>query len=323
MFGDLLSWFLVLMLVVAFIEYGRWLFSSPTREETTECGEGMKEACRYDLRKFCEYYLEETFYNEFTRDQAKAIAGLQSSILFGGEYLQPIERGLGCTSIIKAAAIWAAAYRHRSFIVVLCRQASHAQMMHHQVDDELWKNERLWDDFPRKTRWPSIAFLSITESLKGVIETNEAGQRIRPDCVLADSIDSGNFSLCENERRRRAFDRFVGSLHFQQPGTTPLAIGRLWGFESLRQIIDRVAAKSLSEGLRKVHKSLTELHEFETRTRTSTGKAKAGRAFVELDPQGEPPAAPQEQTGCEGTTRNEAAARDAVERLRSQKTDSA
>lgn len=229
----LLELCVLLFLTIAAVEFIHWFYTrSPGEEpEDEHDGEAMKEACRYDFRKFCEYYLADTFHDTFTPSQAKTIAGLQTVILFGGHGVESIRRGCGATSMIMAAAIWAAAYRHRAFIVVLTGQASAAATMRHQVESELWHNERLWEDFPQGDPWPAIEFLSITESLRGVMETSEEGRRIRPDCILADSIGGWSSSPAEIDFRRRAFERFVGDLHYRQPGGRPLAIAELEGIE--------------------------------------------------------------------------------------------
>jgi len=303
MFIHLVAWCLILLSLIVAVELCRWLFIWPPDDEPDddEC-EGMKEACRYDFRKFCEYYLPETFYNEFTPRQARTIAGLQSVILFGHHGEAEMHHGEGTTSMIKAAAIWAAAYRHRDFIVVFTGQASAAEMMRRQVEAELWHNERLWEDFPQIDPWPPIAFLSITESLKGIIETTADGKRIRPDCVLADSIGGWARSLSDLENRRRTFQRFVGALHFCQPGSKKLAVAELVGVEPPRP--STIASMKASEirGL------------FGQPGR----RVKAGEAVVYVDDQeGDPPAAPQDPHVAT-TLRNLKKAREAVDRMRSQ-----
>lgn len=283
MFIDLLSWCVLLIVAIAAVEYFRLLFtSSPGEEPEDDDGEAMKEACRYDFRKFCEYYLAETFHDTFTPRQAKTIAGLQSVVLFGGHGQDQVHRGDGATSMTMAAAIWAAAYRHRAFIVVLTGQASAAATMRHQVESELWHNERLWEDFyPQVDPWPPIEFLSITESLRGVVDTNAEGRRIRPDCVLADSIGGWSRSPAEIENRRRAFQRFVGDLHFRQPGGKPLAIAELEGIE--------VEPRSTLAGL-----TAEQLRAKYARP-ADPQPIKEGQAYVILDdPEGDPPAAPRD-----------------------------
>ncbi|MEW4566113.1 hypothetical protein AB1K70_26585 [Bremerella sp. JC770] len=329
MFYDLLSWCVLLIVAIAAVEYFRWLFSTPPGEEleANQDREGMKEACRHDLWTFCEYYLGDTFTNSFTPHQTRMIAGLQSVILFGGHLNGDMYHGEGSTSILKAAAIWAAAYRHRAFIVVLTGHASNASMMRRQVESELWHNERLWEDFPQSDPWPPIGFLAISESLKGVIETNAENQRIRPDCVLADSIVGGVTSFAAIDFRRRAFQRFVGGLHFNQPGERPLAIIELEcvGGKPLSSIGSMTTEELRAKCARasKINTMTAEEIRATFAKRSDSQPIKAGQAYVLLDdPEEDVPAAPQDPHTAAATLRNVEKAREAVLGMRSQhKTD--
>jgi len=282
MFYDLLSWCVFLIVAIAAVEFFRWLFITPPGEEPEDDrdAEGMKEACRYDLRKFCEYYLRDTFYNEFTPRQARTIAGLQSVILFGGEFPGVIGRGEGTTSMIKAAAIWAAAYRHRKFIVLLSCWASSAIALRCQVEGELWENARLVRDFPRGKPWSPIGFYSLSENLRQVIEVNYV---TCPDCVLVDSVESNPKTRAIVERRRRYLKRFVDDLHFRQPAGGQLAVANLVGVERQQELLAKYARAQ----------AINQMTAEEIRAKfakwSESQPISVGQAYV----QSEPPAAPR------------------------------
>ncbi|MBR0056906.1 MAG: hypothetical protein IJP66_06205, partial [Kiritimatiellae bacterium] len=107
-----------------------------------------KEACRFDFRKFCETYFPEVYSLEWSDDHLRAIEKLQKAVLEGGLFALAMARGSGKSSLTETAAIWAMAYGHREFIVVIGASEGAALEMLDSIKTELEVNEHLAEDFP-------------------------------------------------------------------------------------------------------------------------------------------------------------------------------
>ena len=107
-----------------------------------------KEACRFDFRKFCETYFPEVYNLEWSDDHLRAIEKLQKAVLEGGLFALAMARGSGKSSLTETAAIWAMAYGHREFIVVIGASEGAALEMLDSIKTELEVNEHLAEDFP-------------------------------------------------------------------------------------------------------------------------------------------------------------------------------
>lgn len=107
-----------------------------------------KEACRFDFRKFCETYFPEVYNLEWSDDHLRAIDKLQKAVLEGGLFALAMARGSGKSSLTETAAIWAMAYGHREFIVVIGASEGAALEMLDSIKTELEVNEHLAEDFP-------------------------------------------------------------------------------------------------------------------------------------------------------------------------------
>jgi len=110
--------------------------------------EARKESCRFDFRKFCETYFPEVYNLEWSDDHLRAIAKLQKAVLEGGLFALAMARGSGKSSLTETAAIWAMAYGHREFIVVIGASEGAALEMLDSIKTELEVNEHLAEDFP-------------------------------------------------------------------------------------------------------------------------------------------------------------------------------
>lgn len=107
-----------------------------------------KEACRFDFRKFCETYFPEVYNLEWSDDHLRAIDKLQKAVLEGGLFALAMARGSGKSSLTETAAIWAMAYGHREFIVVIGASEGASLEMLDSIKTELEVNEHLAEDFP-------------------------------------------------------------------------------------------------------------------------------------------------------------------------------
>ena len=110
--------------------------------------EARKESCRFDLRKFCETYFPEVYNLEWSDDHLRAIEKLQKAVLEGGLFALAMARGSGKSSLTETAAIWAMAYGHREFIVIIGASEGAALEMLDSIKTELEVNEHLQEDFP-------------------------------------------------------------------------------------------------------------------------------------------------------------------------------
>lgn len=110
--------------------------------------EARKESCRFDFRKFCETYFPEVYNLEWSDDHLRAIEKLQKAVLEGGLFALAMARGSGKSSLAETAAIWAMAYGHREFIVVIGASEGAALEMLDSIKTELEVNEHLQEDFP-------------------------------------------------------------------------------------------------------------------------------------------------------------------------------
>ena len=115
-----------------------------------------KEACRLDLVRFVMEYCIGDFDGalfdhepsagiiEYLRELERSILGTAS----GGTVLVVMPRGIGKTTCAQAAAIWAAAYGHRKFIVMIAANADNAEDIMKDVWGFLEGDGPFFDDFP-------------------------------------------------------------------------------------------------------------------------------------------------------------------------------
>jgi hypothetical protein len=78
-----------------------------------------REACRLDLRLFCEMYHQATFHLAWSDDHLQVITALQSAVLEGGQAAIAMPRGSGKTALSIAACEWALLYAHRRFLLLI------------------------------------------------------------------------------------------------------------------------------------------------------------------------------------------------------------
>jgi len=74
-----------------------------------------REACRHDLKLFCETYLRYLFRLAWSRDHLKAVRKTQNAILEGGLFALAMPRGSGKSTLFIAAIVWAIIYGHHKF----------------------------------------------------------------------------------------------------------------------------------------------------------------------------------------------------------------
>jgi len=78
-----------------------------------------RDACRLDLRRFCDTYHPATFCLPWSADHLRVLAKAQAAVLLGAQLAVAMPRASGKTSIVIAAVEWALLFGHRRFVVVV------------------------------------------------------------------------------------------------------------------------------------------------------------------------------------------------------------
>ncbi len=131
-----------------------------------------KEECREDFKKFCESYFPEVYNLEWSADHLRAIEKIQKSVLGGGLFALAMARGSGKSSLTESAAIWAMAYGHREFVVIIGASEGAALEMLDSIKTELEVNEHLAEDFPEMV-YPIACLEGIANRCAGQLYKGE------------------------------------------------------------------------------------------------------------------------------------------------------
>lgn len=107
-----------------------------------------RKSCERNLEKFLRVYFPQSFPLPFSPDHRKAIKRIETAVLHGGLFALAMPRGDGKSTICERAAIWALAYGHRRFVVLISAEASLSTESLDSIVSELENNELLGADFP-------------------------------------------------------------------------------------------------------------------------------------------------------------------------------
>lgn len=107
-----------------------------------------REACREDLGKFLKTYFPGTFRHDWSAVHLRLIELIQIVVLVGALLAMGIPRGWGKTSLCVRAVIWAIAYRHHVFVMLIGASNEAAKAMILDIRTELETNVLLQEDFP-------------------------------------------------------------------------------------------------------------------------------------------------------------------------------
>lgn len=108
-----------------------------------------RESCRLDLLNFCKTYFGKTkFRLPFAKYHLETIEIIQQTVLHGGLHSYALPRGGGKTTIAEVAALWATAYGHRKFLVVIGANGELAKLILDSIKAEIEDNDILFQDFP-------------------------------------------------------------------------------------------------------------------------------------------------------------------------------
>lgn len=107
-----------------------------------------KKRCKNDLREFLKTYFPQKFDKPWSKDHEVVIKKIQASVLSGGLFALAMPRSSGKTTICERATIWAVAYGHRKFVVLIGATDDAARGNLEEIKTEIECNELLFQDFP-------------------------------------------------------------------------------------------------------------------------------------------------------------------------------
>lgn len=108
-----------------------------------------RQSCRFNLLKFLvTYFPESTGLSPFSEDHKRVIKRIEACILRGGRFVNAVYRGFAKTTISENAAIWAAAYGHRNYVLLFGANAEAGAENVESFQLELMENQLLAEDFP-------------------------------------------------------------------------------------------------------------------------------------------------------------------------------
>lgn len=107
-----------------------------------------RNGCSHDLGKFLKTYFPGTFKHPWSSVHSRLITLIEMVVLTGALLAIGIPRGWGKTSICVRAVIWAIAYRHHVFVMLIGAANESAKALIADIRAELEMNELLQQDFP-------------------------------------------------------------------------------------------------------------------------------------------------------------------------------
>lgn len=111
-----------------------------------------RESCRDDFGLFCKTYFPGTFRHEWSPVHKRLIELITMVVLVGALLAMGIPRGWGKTSLCVRGVIWAVAYRHHTFVMLIAASNEGAKQLIADIRTELESNPLLNEDFPELCR---------------------------------------------------------------------------------------------------------------------------------------------------------------------------
>lgn len=108
----------------------------------------LKEACRYDLARFCKEYLPGLFPLEWSKAHRVAIKKMEAAVLKGGLFALAMPRGSGKSTLARACALWCILYGHHRYVLVIGATNKEGRKTLAAIKTILTSNEALARDFP-------------------------------------------------------------------------------------------------------------------------------------------------------------------------------
>lgn len=107
-----------------------------------------REACRRDLRLFCETYFQDIFYLPWSPIQLETIKRLQAAAMQGGKFAIAMPRGTGKSTLCERTAIWAIVYGYRRYVCVIGGSDPATREVFRAIKNSFETNETFMADFP-------------------------------------------------------------------------------------------------------------------------------------------------------------------------------
>tara|TARA_Y100000593_G_scaffold93678_1_gene189465 strand:+ start:901 stop:2997 length:2097 start_codon:yes stop_codon:yes gene_type:complete len=104
--------------------------------------------CKNRPQIFANTYFPDLFYNPFTPDQRTMFKVIKDRLIYGGLQALAAARGDGKTTIIEVATLWAIAYGHIRYAVILGPNAGHAKNILEDLKDLMEFSDLFAQDFP-------------------------------------------------------------------------------------------------------------------------------------------------------------------------------
>ena len=107
-----------------------------------------RASCERDFKRFCETYFQNTFCFPWSKTHLKLIDLIEVVVLNIALLAMGIPRGWGKTTLSVSAVIWAIAYGHHKFVVLIAATNPAAEDLLSDVLSEFESNALLREDFP-------------------------------------------------------------------------------------------------------------------------------------------------------------------------------
>ncbi len=107
-----------------------------------------RKACGESLQEFCQTYFPDRFCLSWSQSHIVFIDEIQQRILAGGKKAKAMPRGSGKTSLLLAAAAWAALYGYRKYLFFVAVSSQKAKQAIDTLKTDLAYNPTLLADFP-------------------------------------------------------------------------------------------------------------------------------------------------------------------------------
>lgn len=108
----------------------------------------LRNACKHNLKLFCETYLSATFYLDWSDDQLKCIGKTERVFLDTYKFALAMPRGGGKTAICRGGIVWGTGYGHKRFPFFVGSRQGNARSTLKAVKMQWYRNPLLLRDFP-------------------------------------------------------------------------------------------------------------------------------------------------------------------------------
>ncbi len=202
-----------------------------------------------DFRNFLLSYFPSSFELPFTSAHQALIEGVEKCVLEGGMRAKGVDRGIGTTTILTRAALYAALYGHRKFVLFVGRDKASAVNALDSMRAELERNPLLLQDFAGcslRSRTASLVIRNAqgstairAEGLTGQIRGLKALSR--PDLCLIDNPQTAASARSASETAKRVaiLSKHIRALGGGKPIAALMACTVIDEGDAADQILDR------------------------------------------------------------------------------------